>query len=72
MKMQHRNAKPVKSAAPTTEPTTAPAIAPPESPPFPGDAELEGEALDVEVGSVMVCVMVGSVTLAHRSSALEL
>jgi hypothetical protein len=52
--MQHKKTNPNISAAPTTDPTTMPAIAPPESPLDPADAELEGEGLDVEVGSVMV------------------
>lgn len=74
MKIQHRRRTPAIRAAPATDPITIPAIAPPERPllPPPAAAEPDGDVLEVDVGSVMVEVRVGKVTLAQRSSALEL
>ena len=72
MKMQHRKIRPIISAAPAILPMTMPAIAPPLRPPLLAAAVLDGEELAVDVGSVMVDVMEGSVTFAQRSSAFEL
>lgn len=76
MKMQHRRMTPIIRAAPATDPMTIPAMAPPDRPllppPPPAAAEPDGDELEVDVGRVMVEVSVGRVTLAHRSSALEL
>lgn len=77
MQRQHTTIRPIIRAAPAIDPITIPAIAPPESP-LP-EPELEPEledgllvAVDVEVGSVIVDVMEGSTTPAHRESASEL
>lgn len=74
MNRQHRTMRPITKAAPAIDPITIPAIAPPESPLLP-EPELEDGllvAVDVEVGSVIVDVMEGSTTPAHRESASEL
>lgn len=70
---QHRNKRPISNAAAATEPTTIPAIAPPESPPSEEESDVGVlVAVEVEVGSTMVDVMVGSTTFAHISSDFEL
>lgn len=77
MNRQHKTTRPIIKAAPAIDPITMPAIAPPESPLPPPEPEPELEdgvlvAVDVEVGSVIVDVMEGSTTPAHRVSASEL
>lgn len=73
--IQHRSIRPATKAAPTIDPITIPAIAPPDSPLFPPALELGDGllvAVEVEVGRVMVDVIEGSTTPAHRESASEL
>lgn len=73
----HINKRKSKRASPTTDPITIPAMAPPERPLLPelaatGVGELVPVALAVGVLKVIVVVMVGKTTPAHRSVMSEL
>jgi hypothetical protein len=70
----HMNTSAAKRPTPTTDPITIPAMAPPDKllPLAALVAEDETVAVEVTVVKVMVAVIVGSTTPAHRFSALEL